>query len=144
MGRNMFGPARGSWNDEQWSGWWGDNPPFHHDVFVLTHHQREPLVMHGGTTFHFVDCEIRHALDLAATAAHGKDVSIGGGAFTIRQFLNAGLIDEVHFVLVPVLLGRGERLFEIGDRSSEIYECVERVVSPSVTHFNLARKLGHS
>src|SRR6266568_587947 len=113
MGRNMFGPIRGEWGDEEWRGWWGDDPPFHHPVFVLTHHPRPSIAMEGGTTFHFVD-GVHRALDRAVAAAGGADVRLGGGAATIRQYLRAGLLDELHVAIVPVLLGGGERLFEEG------------------------------
>lgn len=111
LGRNMFGPVRGPWQDNSWKGWWGDNPPYHAPTFVLTHHKREPLVMEGGTTFHFVTGGIEEALSLAKQAAGDKDVKIGGGVSTVRQYLQAGLIDSLHFVLVPVALGQGEALF---------------------------------
>ena len=111
MGRNMFGPIRGPWKDDAWKGWWGDTPPYHVPVFVLTHHAREPLVMKGGTTFYFVTDGIESALRQAKDAAKGKDVRIGGGASTVRQYLTAGHIDELHLALSPVLLGEGEHLF---------------------------------
>jgi len=111
LGRNMFGPVRGSWKDESWKGWWGTNPPFHTPVFVLTHYPRAPLVMEGGTVFYFATDGIKPALDKAKEAAQGKDVRIGGGASTIRQYLDAGLIDELHLAFAPVLLGEGEQLF---------------------------------
>ena len=114
MGRNMFGPVRGPWGDEQWTGWWGDEPPFHHPVFVLTNHARPPLTMQGGTTFHFVTDGIEAALERAVEAAGGQDVRLGGGAATIRQYLAAGLVDELHVAVVPILLGGGERLFDDG------------------------------
>jgi dihydrofolate reductase len=139
MGRNMFGPVRGPWGSEDWTGWWGDDPPFHHPVFVLTHHPRPPLEMRGGTTFHFIDAGIEAALEAATAAAGGGDVLIGGGAATIRQYLAAGLIDEMHLVVVPVLLGSGERLFENLDYRNATYECVEQVCSSSVTHLRLMR-----
>ena len=110
MGRNMFGPVRGPWPDDQWRGWWGKNPPYQVPVFVLTHHPREPLVMEGGTTFHFVTGGIHEALDRAREAAGDKDIRIGGGASTIRQYLEARLIDEMHVAVSPVLLGSGEHL----------------------------------
>ena len=113
LGRNMFGPVRGPWPDESWKGWWGDTPPYHCDVFVLTHHARAPLSMDGGTTFHFVTDGIEAALAKAKDAADGKDVRVGGGAATIRQYLRAGLVDEMHLAISPVLLGRGEHLFEV-------------------------------
>jgi dihydrofolate reductase len=111
LGRNMFGPVRGPWPDDQWKGWWGDNPPYHAPVFVLTHHERKSLVMQGGTTFHFVTSGIHEALDLAKAAAGKKDVKIGGGVSTVRQYLRAGLVDSVHLALAPVVLGNGEHLF---------------------------------
>jgi dihydrofolate reductase len=139
MGRNMFGPVRGPWGRDQWTGWWGANPPFHHPVFVLTHHLRPSLTMEGGTTFHFVDDGIGATLERALDAAEGKDVRIGGGPATIQQFLRAGLIDELHLAIVPVLLGGGERLFDHLDGITG-YECVELVSSPSVAHV----RLGHT
>ncbi|MDQ1436325.1 MAG: hypothetical protein QOF59_3141 [Actinomycetota bacterium] len=138
MGRNMFGPLRGDWGDSDWKGWWGDNPPYHHEVFVLTHHARPSLTMAGGTTFHFVDDPIDTVLERAFDAAHGEDVRLGGGVATIRQFLRAGLIDELHLAIVPILLGSGERLFENLDGAPG-YECVELVSSPAVAHVRLAR-----
>ncbi|MDQ1477922.1 MAG: hypothetical protein QOE62_3151 [Actinomycetota bacterium] len=138
MGRNMFGPLRGDWGDSDWKGWWGDNPPYHHEVFVLTHHARPSLTMAGGTTFHFVDDPIDTVLERAFDAAHGEDVRLGGGVATIRQFLRAGLIDELHLAIVPTLLGSGERLFENLDGAPG-YECVELVSSPAVAHVRLAR-----
>ena len=139
MGRNMFGPIRGPWDDEQWTGWWGDVPPYHHDVFVLTHHARPSLSMEGGTTFHFVDDGIEAAFERAVDAADGKDVRIGGGPATIQQYLRAGLIDDLHIVVVPILLGRGERLFDHLDGGPKGYECVELVSSTEVTHAHIAR-----
>ncbi len=111
MGRNMFGPVRGNWPDDSWKGWWGDNPPYHAPTFVLTHHKREPLVMEGGTTFHFVTGGIGEAMERAREAAAGKDIKIAGGVSTVRQYLQAGLIDEMHLVISPVMLGRGEAMF---------------------------------
>jgi dihydrofolate reductase len=139
MGRNMFGPIRGPWGSDPWAGWWGDDPPFHHAVFVLTHHARESISMQGGTTFHFVDGGIEMALERALVAAHGNDVRIGGGAATIQQFLRAGLIDDMHLAIVPVLLGGGERLFDNLDGGPHGYECVEFVGSPSVAHARFSR-----
>jgi dihydrofolate reductase len=139
MGRNMFGPIRGPWPDDDWKGWWGDDPPFHHPVFVLTHHVRPPIAMQGGTTFYFVDQGIRAALDQAAEAAGGKDVRLGGGVATVQQFLRAGLIDDMHLAIVPILLGSGERLFEQLDGAGQELECVELVSSMAVTHVRLAR-----
>jgi dihydrofolate reductase len=140
MGRNMFGPIRGPWAGDEWTGWWGNDPPFHHPVFVLTHHPRETVTMRGDTTFHFVNDGIEAALERAFDAADGDDVRLGGGATTIQQFLRAGLIDELHLVIVPILLGTGERLFENLDGGPDGYECVEHVSSPSVTHVRLARR----
>ena len=111
LGRNMFGPVRGAWPDESWKGWWGDNPPYHTPVFVLTHYARAPIEMEGGTTFFFVTDGIEAALDQARRAAGGRDVKIGGGVSTVRQYLRAGLIDEVHFAVSPVVLGQGEAMF---------------------------------
>jgi dihydrofolate reductase len=139
MGRNMFGPVRGEWGDDEWKGWWGDEPPFHHPVFVLTHHPREPIPMKGGTTFFFVDDGIESALSKAFDAAGGADVRLGGGASTVQQYLRAGLVDELHLALVPVLLGGGERLFANVDNVHAMYECVEFTTSPGVAHIRLAR-----
>ena len=141
MGRNMFGPVRGPWESSEWTGWWGEEPPFHHPVFVLTHHPRPPIEMQGGTTFYFVDDGIDAVLDTALEAAGDQDVLVGGGAATIRQYLRASLIDELHLVIVPVLLGSGERLFdEIGPAAID-FRCVEHVCSPAVTHIRLARNV---
>jgi dihydrofolate reductase len=139
LGRNMFGPVRGPWGKNEWTGWWGEDPPFHHAVFVLTHHPRPPIEMQGGTTFHFVDGGIEAALIAAFEAARGRDVLVGGGATTIRQYLRASLIDEMHLAIVPVLLGSGERLFDDLGPSTENYRCVEHVSSPAVTHVRIAR-----
>jgi dihydrofolate reductase len=139
MGRNMFGPIRGPWNDAQWSGWWGDNPPYHHQVFVLTHHPHEPIAMEGGTIFHFVTDGIETALERAFDAADGGDVRLGGGASTIQQYLKAGLVDEMHLAIVPVLLGSGERLFDHLDGGPVGYRCVELVSSPAVVHVRVVR-----
>ena len=140
MGRNMFGPVRGPWPDMNWKGWWGKNPPFHVPVFVLTHHARPPLAMEGGTTFHFVTGGIEDALRQAREAARGKDVRIGGGAGTIRQYLRARLIDELHVAIAPVLLGGGERLFDAVDLPTLGYECVEFVGSSKASHVVLGRR----
>ncbi|WP_277185759.1 dihydrofolate reductase family protein [Caballeronia sp. BR00000012568055] len=142
LGRNMFSPSRGPWEDMNWKGWWGDNPPYHVPAFILTHHARHFIEMEGGTTFHFVTGGIREALDRAREAAGGKDVRIGGGANTIQQFLREGLIDELHFAISPVLLGSGERLFEGVDLRALGYECVECVASEKATHVVL--RLKHS
>jgi dihydrofolate reductase len=137
MGRNMFGPVRGPWPDASWRGWWGEDPPFHHDVFVLTHHPRPPLEMAGGTTFHFVTDGIEAALTRARTAAGGRAVRLGGGVSTVRQYLRAGLVDELHLAVVPVLLGGGERLFDdLGD-ALDGWACVEYAPSPSAAHVRL-------
>jgi dihydrofolate reductase len=136
MGRNMFGPIRGSWPDDEWKGWWGDNPPYHHPVFVLTHHARDSIEMEGGTTFYFVTDGIRSALQRAFQAAAGLDVRLGGGASTVRDYLRAGLVDELHVAVVPTLLGSGERIF---DGPLVGYETVELVSSPRVAHVRMAR-----
>lgn len=139
MGRNKFGPQRGPWSDGEWRGWWGDDPPFHTPVFVLTHHPRSPLEMEGGTTFHFVDATPAEALALAREAAGGLDVRIGGGPSTVRQFLAADLVDHLHVVVVPLVLGRGERLWD-GLEGLERRFAVEAVSSPSgVTHLTFTR-----
>ena len=139
MGRNMFGPIRGPWGRSEWTGWWGEDPPFHHPVYVLTHHPRPPLEMRGGTTFHFVDGGIEEALGAASEAAGDRDVLVGGGAATIRQYLRASLIDEMHLAIVPTLLGSGERLFDDLGPGTGSYRCVERTCSPAVTHVRIAR-----
>jgi dihydrofolate reductase len=140
LGRNMFGPIRGAWPDMSWKGWWGDNPPYHVPVFVLTHHARPPIEMEGNTTFHFVTGGIDEALDQARAAANGMDVRVGGGPDTIRQYLHAKLIDEMHFAVAPVLLGSGEGLFEGVDLKSLGYECIEFVPSEKATHVVLRRR----
>jgi dihydrofolate reductase len=139
LGRNMFSPTRGPWVDLSWKGWWGDNPPYHVPVFILTHHARPSITMEGGTTFHFVTGGIHQALDRAREAAAAKDVRIGGGAHTIQQYLRAGLIDELHIAISPVLLGSGERLFEGVDLRALGYECVKSVASEKATHVVLRR-----
>ena len=139
MGRNMFGPIRGPWGDEHWTGWWGDDPPYHHPVFVLTHHPRASITMQGGTTFHFVNDGIDAARERAFDAAGGDDVRLGGGVATIQQYLRAGLIDEMHLAIVPILLGSGERLFDHLDGGPVGYKCVEFVSSPRVLHARFAR-----
>jgi len=140
LGRNMFGPVRGEWPDESWKGWWGENPPYHTDVFVLTHHARKPVEMDGGTTFHFVTDGIQSALDKARVSAKGKDVRLGGGANTIRQYLEAGLIDEMHLAVSPVLLGSGEHLFGGLNLPSLGFEQVEYVSTPDAAHYVLTKK----
>lgn len=139
MGRNMFGPVRGPWPDESWKGWWGDNPPVHVPVFVLTRYARDPIVMGGRTTFHFVAADIHAALDRARSAADGKDVRIGGGVATIRQYLAEGLIDELHLAIAPVLLGSGEHFLAGIDLPALGYRCAGHVPSSKATHVVLAR-----
>ena len=140
LGRNMFGPVRGPWPDMTWRGWWGDEPPYHVPVFVLTHHARPPLEMTGGTTFHFVTGGIHEALDRARAAAGELDVRIGGGANTIQQYLRAGLVDELHLAIAPVLLGGGEGLFERVDMRASGFECVQFTASEKATHVVLQRR----
>jgi dihydrofolate reductase len=139
LGRNMFGPIRGPWKDESWKGWWGDNPPYHVPVFVLTHHAREPVVMEGGTTFYFVTEGIRSALEQAKAAAGGKDVRVGGGVATIRQYLQEKLIDEMHLAISPMLLGGGENLLAGLDLPKLGYQCSEQVASPHAMHVVISR-----
>jgi dihydrofolate reductase len=139
MGQNMFGPIRGPWPDENWKGWWGDNPPFHCPVFVLTHHERAPITMAGGTIFHFVTDGIEAALERAVQAANGKDVLLGGGVATIRQYLRAGHIDEMHLAISPMLLGSGEHLFANIDTASLGYRCTEHVPTQNATHVVLTK-----
>lgn len=139
LGRNMFGPVRGTWPDDKWKGWWGDNPPYHTPVFVLTHHPRPPLQMEGGTTFHFVTDGIHAALRRAKEAAGDLDVRVGGGAATIRQYLQAGLIDELHLAISPVILGSGESLLAGIDLLKLGYKCTEHVTSPSAMHVVLTK-----
>jgi len=140
LGRNMFSPDRGDWPNKNWKGWWGDNPPYHVPTFILTHHPRPSIEMEGGTTFHFVTAGIYEALDRAREAAAGKDVRIGGGPDTIQQYLREGLIDELHIAISPVLLGRGEPLFQGVDLRSLGYECVQSVASEKATHVVLRRQ----
>ncbi len=140
LGRNMFAPTRGDWSDLTWQGWWGDNPPYHVPVFILTHYARPSIEMAGGTTFHFVTGGIHEALDRARKAAGGMDVRIGGGPATIRQYLRYGLIDELHIAIAPVLLGRGEPLFEGIDLRALGYACVQSVASEKATHVVLRRQ----
>ena len=140
MGRHMFGGHPGGWDvEEPWRGWWGKNPPFHHAVFVVTHHDRAPLTMEGGTTFYFVSDGIESALDQARRAAGSKDVALAGGARICQQYLNAGLVDEMVIHQVPILLGDGERLFE-GVSDLHGLELVETVAAPDVTHFKFVRR----
>ena len=140
MGRNMFGPLRGPWLNDEWKGWWGPNPPYHHPVFVLTNHPRQPIAMEGGTTFHFVTEGIELALKKAFEAAMGKDVRIGGGSTVVRQYLRAGLIDELQLVVTPKLLGGGERLFDETDDVARRYECAEFIASEAVAHVRLVKR----
>ena len=140
VGRNMFGPIRGAWPDDSWKGWWGPNPPYHVPVFVLTNHPRPSLTMEGGTVFHFVTDGIYAALERATEAANGKDIRIGGGVSTIRQYLTAGLIDELHLAITPVLLGRGENLLTGIDLPALGYTCTEHVPSAAATHVVLTRQ----
>jgi dihydrofolate reductase len=139
LGRNMFGPVRGPWPDEAWKGWWGEEPPYHVPVFVLTHHARKPLKMKGGTEFRFVTEGIHAALEQAKAAAAGKDVRVGGGVSTLRQYLSAGLIDELHLAIRPVLLGQGENLFDGLDLRSLGYECAKSVMGERAMHVFLRK-----
>jgi dihydrofolate reductase len=140
LGRNMFGPVRGAWPDEEWKGWWGDEPPYHVPVFVLTHHARPPLEMKGGTTFHFVTGGPGEALHLARKAAGEKDVRVGGGVATVRQYLQAGDIDEMHLVISPTPLGSGESLLAGIDLKALGFECTERAGTENALHVVLARR----
>jgi dihydrofolate reductase len=139
MGRNMFGPIRGAWPDDAWKGWWGDNPPYHVPVFVLTHHPRKPIEMEGGTTFHFVTEGIEEALRRAKEAAGARDVRLGGGVETIRQYLRARLVDEMHLAISPVLLGSGEHLLSGLDLPALGYQVEEHTPSEAATHLVLKR-----
>jgi len=139
LGRNMFAPTRGPWPDDDWKGWWGPNPPYHVPVFVLTHHARAPIAMEGGTTFYFVTDGIDAALGRAKEAARGKDVRLGGGVATIREFLEKRLIDEMHLAISPVLLGRGEHLLGGIDTASLGYQCSEHVATSHATHVVLTK-----
>ena len=142
MGRNMFGPIRGDWDsvgaDDEWRGWWGDEPPYHHPVFVLTHYARPPIEMAGGTTFHFVTDGPERALELAFAAADGADVRLGGGVATVQEYLRRGLVDELHVPIVPVLLGAGERLFDRLDGVAG-YEVTDYVPTAAVAHMLISR-----
>ena len=139
LGRNMFGPVRGPWPDDSWKGWWGDNPPYHTPVFVLTNYPRASITMGGGTTFHFVTEGIHAALQRAGDAAKGKDIRLGGGVATIRQYLRAGLVDEMHIAISPILLGSGEHLLAGIDALMLGYHCTEHVTSPNATHIVLTK-----
>jgi dihydrofolate reductase len=140
MGRNMFGPVRGPWPDDSWKGWWGEEPPYHTPVFVLTHHARAPLKMKGGTEFRFITDGIGAALEQAKAAAGGKDIRVGGGAATIREYLRAGLVDELHLVIAPVLLGSGEHLMHGLDLRALGYECVKHVAGGRAAAHVVLRK----
>jgi dihydrofolate reductase len=139
LGRNMFAPIRGAWPDENWKGWWGDNPPYHCPVFVLTHHPRRSITMDGGTVFHFVTDGIHAALTRAGEAAGGRDVRVGGGVATVREYLQEGLVDEMHLALSPVLLGTGEHLFAGLDLAKLGYRCSEHVPTTAATHVVLTK-----
>jgi dihydrofolate reductase len=142
MGRNMFGPIRGPWPaDDEWRGWWGDNPPYHTPVFVLTHHKRGPLEMEGGTTFYFITDGIESALRKAKESANGKDIRIGGGVRVVREYLKAGLIDELHLAHSPVFLGSGENLFSGIDMPQLGFSVVEKAETADATHIILGRKI---
>lgn len=140
LGRNMFSPARGPWLDDGWKGWWGDTPPYHTPVFILTNYPREAIVMDGGTTFHFVTDGIHAALARAREAADGQDIRLGGGVATIRQYLEAGLIDEIHIAVSPILLGSGEHLFTNLDMRALGYHCTESIGTAAVMHAVLTKK----
>jgi dihydrofolate reductase len=140
LGRNMFGPVRGPWPDDSWKGWWGDNPPYHTQVFVLTNHPRAAITMQGGTVFHFVGDGIDAALKRATDAANGQDIRLGGGVATIRQYLCAGLIDEMHLAIAPILLGTGEHLFAGIDATRLGYQCTDRVATPNATHIVITKR----
>jgi dihydrofolate reductase len=140
MGRNMFGPIRGDWTDEEWRGWWGDNPPYHHPTFVLTHHPRESITMEAGTVFHFVTDGIDAALERAYEAADGQDVRLAGGASAIQQYLRAGLVDEMHLAYAPLLLGSGEQLWDNLDDAPDGYEIAGFVGTPAALHVRFVRK----
>ena len=140
MGRNMFGPIRGPWPDDTWLGWWGNNPPYHGPVFVLTHHARSSVEMEGGTVFHFVTGGAREAFERAKEAADGKDVQIGGGVATIRQFLEAEIIDDLHIAIAPRILGSGEHLLYGLDLTARGYECTTHVPTDAATHVVLTRR----
>lgn len=139
LGRNMFGPIRGDWPDMDWKGWWGDDPPYHAPTFILTHYPRDPIVMEGGTTFYFVTAGIEAALGQARTAAGGKDIKIGGGVSTVRHYLQAGLVDEIHFAIAPVVLGQGEAMFRGIDLPAQGFKVVEQASSQHATHIVLSR-----
>jgi dihydrofolate reductase len=139
LGRNMFGPIRGDWPDDQWKGWWGDTPPYHAPTFILTHYPRKPIEMLGGTTFHFVTDGIESALKQARAAAGVKDIKIGGGVDTVRQYIQAGHVDEIHLAMAPVAIGQGEALFSGLDLRALGYRTVEHVATERATHIVLAK-----
>ncbi|HRG46781.1 MAG TPA: dihydrofolate reductase family protein [Leptospiraceae bacterium] len=139
LGRNMFGPIRGEWKDDEWKGWWGDNPPYHCDVFVLTNHARAPIKMEGGTTFYFVTDGIHSALKQAKAAANGKDVRLGGGVETVRQYIKERLVDEMHLAISPVALGKGENLFSGIDLPSLGYKVMEHKATDAATHIVITK-----
>jgi len=139
LGRNMFGPIRGPWPNDDWKGWWGDTPPYHVPVFILTHHPRPSITMKGGTVFHFVTGGIHEALTRATETANEKDIRLGGGVSTIRQYLTAGLIDELHLAISPVLLGSGENLFTGIDMAKLGYQCTEHIATANATHVVLTK-----
>ena len=140
MGRNMFGPVQGPWQGDSWKGWWGDNPPYHTPVIVLTHHEHQPIVMKGGTTFYFVTDGIDAALKKAVAEANGKDVRLGGGVATVREYVKAGLVDEIHLAITPTLLGAGEHLLSGIDLARMGYRCVEFVPSARAAHVVLRKQ----
>ncbi|MGH8596941.1 MAG: dihydrofolate reductase family protein [Gammaproteobacteria bacterium] len=140
FGRNMFGPVRGPWPDHTWKGWWGGNPPYHTPVFVLTRHPRPSITVDGGTTFHFITDGIHSALQRATDASNGQDIRLGGGVATIRQYLRAGLIDEMHVGISPILLGSGENLLAGVDTPALGYQCSEHVTTPNAMHFTLTKR----
>ena len=142
MGRNMFGPIRGPWQNDEWKGWWGENPPYHVPIFVLTHHPKEPLIMKGETVFHFVTDGIESALEKARRAANGKDIRIGGGASTIRQFLKGGYIDEIHLAFSPVFLGSGEHLFDGIDLAKLGFRLTQTAYGKNAVHVILEKSKG--
>ena len=142
LGRNMFGPVRGPWPDDKWKGWWGPNPPYHVPVFVLTHHPRAPIEMEGGTTFHFVTDGIHAALERAKAAAGGKDVRVGGGVATVREYLRAGLVDEINFAISPVMLGSGEALLAGIDLPALGFERTRYATTDNAMHLVLTKKVG--
>jgi dihydrofolate reductase len=141
LGRNMFGPIRGEWKDDEWKGWWGTNPPYHCDVFVLTNHARSPIKMEGGTTFYFVTDGIHSALKQAIESAKGKDIRLGGGVETVRQYLKEKLIDEMHFAISPIVLGKGENIFSGIDLPSLGYEVTEHKSTDAATHIVITKKV---